>query len=332
MSVWLVRAGRHGEQEEVALKNGLAVIGWIDLPDLSNVKSKEDLRSLYESTYPGTKKKTADNEVGQIWTFLSRIKEKDLVVLPSKFSPSIAIGEVVGGYSYRTDIAPNVRHVREVKWLKTDIPRSTFDQDLLYSFGAFMTVCQIERNNAEARIRSILSGTYQRNDDDVQIDEVIDVEQVAQDQIADYLNRKFKGHDLTRLVEAVLQAEGYVTYRSEAGPDGGVDILAGSGTMGFDSPRLCVQVKSSQSPADVTVLRNLQGILKNFGAEQGLLVSWGGFNKAVLEEARRNFFTIRLWDSQTLLQAILRNYDRLPDALQAELPLKRIWALVPEEE
>ncbi|WP_391558404.1 hypothetical protein [Robertmurraya sp.] len=36
---------------------------------------------------------------------------------------------------------------------------------------------------------------------------------------------------------------------------------------------------------DVTVLRNLQGILKNFDADQGLLVSWGGFNKVVLEEA-----------------------------------------------
>jgi restriction system protein len=102
--------------------------------------------------------------------------------------------------------------------------------------------------------------------------------------------------------------------------------------MGFESPRICVQVKSSQSPVDVTVLRNLQGILKNFGADQGLLVSWGGFNKAVLEEASRNFFTIRLWDSSTLLQAITRNYDRLPESLQAELPLKRVWALVIEED
>ena len=32
------------------------------------------------------------------------------------------------------------------------IPRSRFDQDLLFSFGAAMTVCQIKRNNAEERI------------------------------------------------------------------------------------------------------------------------------------------------------------------------------------
>jgi len=40
MSVWLVRADRYGEREEAALKNGLAIIGWTELPDLCNVKSK----------------------------------------------------------------------------------------------------------------------------------------------------------------------------------------------------------------------------------------------------------------------------------------------------
>jgi len=102
--------------------------------------------------------------------------------------------------------------------------------------------------------------------------------------------------------------------------------------MGFSTPRLCVQVKSSQSPADVTILRNLLGSMKTFDAEQGLLISWGGFNQAVLKEARQSFFTVRLWDSGDLLEAILKNYDNLPKDLQAELPLKRIWGLVVEEE
>jgi restriction system protein len=81
-------------------------------------------------------------------------------------------------------------------------------------------------------------------------------------------------------------------------------------------------------PADVTVLRGLQGILQNFRAEQGLLVSWGGFKSSVLQEARQSFFQIRLWDSGDLLKAIFKNYDRFPDQLQAELPLKKVWAMV----
>ncbi len=146
------------------------------------------------------------------------------------------------------------------------------------------------------------------------------------------INRKFKGHELARLVEAVLQAEGYVTRRSEPGPDGGVDILAGRGPLGFDSPRICVQVKSSASPLDVTALRGLQGSVQTFGADQGLLVSWEGFKRSVLDEARRSFFSIRLWDSGDLLDALLSNYERFPKDLQAELPLKRIWGLVWEAE
>lgn len=341
MSLWLVRAGRYGEQEESALQHNVAAIGWDDLPDLSSIKSKEELKDLYERVYPGNKKMALANEVGQLWTFINKIQVNDLIVLPLKLRYAIAIGRVMGPYQYRTDLSPNIYHARPVKCIKTDIPRTAFEQDLLYSFGAFMTVCQIQRDNAEERVLAILEGKKPpppipgRGEVEPSTEEEeppTDVEQVARDQIVEYLNRKFKGHDLARIVDAVLQAQGYVTKRSEPGPDGGVDILAGAGPMGFDNPRLCVQVKSSQSPVDVTVLRNLLGSMKTFGADQGLLISWGGFNQAVLKEARQSFFTVRLWDSGDLLEAILKNYDSLPEALQAELPLKKLWGLVLEEE
>ena len=189
------------------------------------------------------------------------------------------------------------------------------------------------RNNAEAIVKAVLegkrigvAGRYE-----IEAEERINIEQVARDQILDFMKRKFKGHDLARLVEAVIQAQGYVTKRSEPGPDGGVDILAGAGPMGFDRPRICIQVKFSSSPVDVTVLRSLQGIVQTFKADQGLLVSWSGFNRKVLEEFRWSFFTVRLWDSSALLDEILKHYDKFPDSLQAELPLKRIWSIVFEK-
>lgn len=331
MSLWLVRAGAHGEQEQRALQQNVATIGWNDLPDLSTVKSRVQLKDLYEEVHPDAKKGRVANHVSQIWAFISRIKSGDLVVLPLKHQSAIAIGKVTGAYQYKTDLGSDVLHVRPVKWVRTDIPRTEFGQDLLYSFGAFMTVCQIQRNNAEERVRAILKGKTDKPGEDGP-EPPLDVEQAARDQILEFLNREFKGHELARLVDVILQAQGYATILSEAGPDGGVDILAGTGAMGFDSPRICVQVKSSQSPADVTILRNLQGSIQTFGADQGLLVCWGGFKDSVLREARRSFFTIRLWDSGNLLQAIFENYDRFPDDLRAELPLKKIWALVFEEE
>ena len=334
LTVWLVRAGKFGEREDIALNNNLAAIGWVEMPDMSNIKSRDELRDLYQKTYPDKKKNAASNQIGQICALIKRIKPGDRVVMPSKAKASISIGEATGPYKYRTDLPENSRHTIPVNWIKTDIPRTAFDQDLLYSLGAFMTVCQIKRNNAEIRIKKILQGktTGGNGNGEGQEPDEFDIEQAARDQITNHVKIHFKGHELSRLVEAVLQAQGYVTENAKPGPDGGVDILAGTGPMGFGEPKMCVQVKSSESPVDVTVLRGLKGSMTNFGAQQGLLVSWGGFTRAVLEEARKSFFNVRLWDSDDLIKSILKNYDDLSDSFQAELPLKRIWALVVEEE
>jgi len=338
MSVWLVRAGKYGEREQTALNENVVTIGWDELPDLSSIDSREALADLYSRVYPDASAAKAANHVGQIWAFRGRIQDADLAVLPLKTQSAIALGKVIGPYKYRKNLGDGVRHVRPVEWLETDLPRTAFDKDLLHSFGAFMTVCQIKRNNAEGRIRAIISGKSDPGTRISEQDEIgdvdsqtIDIEEAAHDQILEHIQRRFSGHKLATLVDAVLQAEGYLTRASPPGPDGGVDILAGTGPMGFGPPKLCVQVKSSMSPMGVEVLRELQGILQNFHAEQGLLVCWGGFKSSVIQEARQSFFTIRLWDSGELLAAILKNHEKFPDELQAELPLKRIWALVLEE-
>ena len=70
-----------------------------------------------------------------------------------------------------------------------------------------------------------------------------------------------------------------------------MSIIAGTGPMGFDRPRLAVQVKSSDSPVDVSVVRELQGVMPRFGADQGLVVSWGGYRESVVREARQLYFS-----------------------------------------
>lgn len=334
MSLWLVRAGRHGEQEQVALDQNVVTIGWKDLPDLSGLKSKEELAELYARVYPSHGKHKVANEMGQVWRFAKEIQKGDLVALPLKTQAAIAIGEVKGSYEYK-QLADNVKHVRSVKWIKT-IPRSSFDQDLLYSFGAFMTVCQVSRNNAESRVKSLLGKveavTVSDDEERIPGDEIIDIEEYAKDEIIKHIGSKFRGHDLARLVEAILEAQGYTTKKSPPGPDGGVDILAAGGPLGFDTPRICVQVKSSSSPIDVRVIRELQGVMGKVNANQGLLVAWGGFTSKAIQEARDAFFSIRLWDQGELLEALFKHYEQFDDELKAELPLKRLWGLVLEEE
>ena len=76
-----------------------------------------------------------------------------------------------------------------------------------------------------------------------------DYEQATTDEIVGYLRSQFTGHNLARLVEAILEAEGFITRRSTPGPDGGADILAGRGPLGLDEPTICVQVKATEASA-----------------------------------------------------------------------------------
>lgn len=338
MALWLARAGRSGEYEDLALRSGRSLIGFHEVPDMSSVDDKEKLFEILREAYPNRPKNAIYNFRGQLWAFLKRIQVDDLIVLPLKTRSVIAIGKVKGSYEYKADNPEGARHTRLVEWIRTDIPRSSLDPDLLYSIGAFMTVCQIQRNNAEERIRAIVEGkSISRppligNGEETGEDDVPpDLEEYASDQIRTHISQKFRGHELTYLVTEVLKAQGYKVLMSPAGPDGGIDIIAGRGPMGFDQPRLCVQVKSSDTPVDVNVFRELKGVMDDFKANQGLLVSWGGFKQSVLNDSRRRFFEIRLWDAGDLVKEILDHYDQLSKDIQAELPLKRIWALVLEE-
>ena len=110
-----------------------------------------------------------------------------------------------------------------------------------------------------------------------------------------------------------------------------MDVIAGSGALGFESPRLIVQVKSDQGPIDVKVVRELQGVMKQFGADHGLVVAWGGFKGSVVREMARQFFEIRLWTGDDLVEQVLEHYDALPADLRADLPLKRIWTVTLSE-
>jgi len=336
MTFWLVRAGRYGEREQFAIEQNLAVIGWEELLDLSELKTRDELTDLLADTYPDEKKRALSNWEAQLWAFSKRMHVGDLVAMPLKHRAIIKFGYVAGDYKYAPTNPIEFKHTRPVNW-KYEIPRNRIDQDLLYALGAANAVCSISKNDAENRIKALLSGKPTAAgepvpDSDSEAEVSVNLEQLARDQITDTITRTFKGHKLARLTAAVLQAQGYKLRVSPEGPDGGVDIIAGKGPLGFESPRLVVQVKSSDSQVNVRTFRELNGVINSFGAESGLIVSWGGFQAQVDKEDAREYFKIRLWDADDLVQMIQENYDNLPEDIQSELPLKKIWVLIPQTE
>ena len=345
MTLWLVRAGKHGEHEKKFLDENRIYLTWGGLShDLAALKNRGQLRALLEKVYSDAPKGRITNNMGQIWAFSHGIAPGNWIILPSKQKPAIHVAEVKGEYTFNPEGDDPFFHHREVEWIAQDVPRTNFDQDLLYSFGAFMTVCRVSRNDAEKRVRRMAENGWKSSgpilgtpkkpeeegtDSSVGMD---DLAQAARDQLAKLVVARFQGHGMARLVDAVLRARGYTTYLSPEGPDKGIDILAAPEPMGFGEPRVCVQVKSGDSALDRPTLDQLIGVMQNVQASHGLLVSWGGFKSSVDKEEATQFFRVRLWDQGDLIDEVLAHYDRLDEDIRAELPLKRIWIVAEAEE
>lgn len=139
MALWLVRSGSRGEYEQRFIADGRIYFQHRTIPgDLSGVTESE------------LKKKNR-----QAWAFTFGMEIGDWVVMPSKLKRTIHLGEIKGAYMFTPDAGETLRHSRETEWFAVDIPRNAFEGDLLNSFGAFLTICQITRNDAENRVRRI---------------------------------------------------------------------------------------------------------------------------------------------------------------------------------
>ncbi|MDM7885177.1 restriction endonuclease [Curtobacterium sp. RHCKG23] len=343
-AAWVVRTGRYGERDSWSISTGVTGGGWEEIPDLTACVSRDDVQAVVAETFPDDSMNRRANYTGQLWALRGRIKSGDTVALPLKTTGEIAIGRVTSGYEYvASEPDPAKRHLVRVQWLVQDLPRSAIKQDLLYTLGSALTVFApsrgfaLERLNTIAKTRedpgqlpfkdSPFTATRSGASDDVDEPETRpDIVEHARDQILTKVSETFKGHELTVLIRAILEGEGFVCEASLGGADGGVDIVAGRGLLGMESPKLVAQVKSGGQVGD-QIVRDLLGTMQHVGAEQGLLVAWDGVSGPAKASLQRERFRIRLWTATDVVDAMLRVYEDLPEDVQAVLPLRRIWLL-----
>ena len=145
----------------------------------------------------------------------------------------------------------------------------------------------------------------------------------CRDQIRACIAERFAGDggdEIEQLVIGVLEAQGYETrIESSRG------LIFARDSHGPFRPRLIVQVAPSARPVQISDLQALNEALKDtVGADQGLLVAWGGVDHIAEQEIPHQFLRFRVWDSEHLLDAVLRSYDALSEELRTSLPLKRV--------
>jgi len=347
MTAWIVRAGRVGEREDWALQNQIAGGGFHEVADLTGVGARDAVKAAVLGAYPDDPAGRQYNFAGQLWALRGMIKPGDVVVMPLKTTKKIAVGICSSGYAYRSQESdPDGRHTIGVDWRRTDISRAAVKDDLLNTINGAMTIFQASKNHAEERLRAMIktgidpgSGSalspikppVDPAPDDI-APEVVDpipapTMEVIRDRVRTFLVENFLQHKLTHLVADILRVQGYVCDVSPEGPDFGVDIIAGRGPLGLDSPTLIVECKSEAGQIGAQVIRGLQGAMASHKADQGLLVAWGGLNKPGTQAIRTDRLTIAVWDAEAVLDHLFAVYDRLPDETRARLPLKRAWVL-----
>jgi restriction system protein len=117
MTLWGIRSGKYGEREGLALRENLAVVGWENLPDLSTLGTRQDLKALLEATYPDVKAKALSNWESQLWPFMRVMEKDDPIVMPLKQRSGFALGRVKGPYRHEKH-GDEFLHVRPVEWVR----------------------------------------------------------------------------------------------------------------------------------------------------------------------------------------------------------------------
>lgn len=340
-NVWRFRGGRSGDYEGQSRELGIALLGFHDVHDLTFATTLEEVREVVHRSFPDATRQQIGSRTGIVSLFRLNMTQGDVVLMPLKRNPGqLACGTVNGPYKFREIDGAN-RHTLPVEWDAETIPKDRFGDDIAFWLRLRPTVGLVRANDAFRRVETVRRGEPDpgANSGETSPEAAREIASDAEsglpvdrdEEILDHIRQRFRAHDFAELVDAVLQADGYHTLLSPPGPDKGVDILAGRGPLGFGPPRLCVQVKATESPIGRPELDRLSGTMGTHGADHGLFVSWSGFTRDAEQQARQTYFQIRLWSGRDLLYEIYRAYDRLPEDIRVKLPLKQVWTLVEDD-
>lgn len=326
MAFWGVRAERSD------LDAGLVGMSWPALPDLRLFATWDRLSEFIDRLPGSAKPAQLRQHAAQIWSFAHEILPGDLVAVVQNNSATLQLAEATGAYHCIQEPGRDPVHLHEVRCLLRAMPHSALEPDLRHSLRSLAYVRRIRCEAAEERCRALVARSRfvapraqsRRATASLGSDKAAILEP-GRDAIRGLLRSTYWGARCEVLVQSVLEAEGYHVLSGGPGADGGIDLMAGSGPMGFGVERLAVQIKAGRRPVTGIDLAAFEASMARCGVQTGLVVSLAGFAGLNLRVASRGGFRIRLWDEEALLDAVLKVYDRMPDEVRRDLPLKRVW-------
>lgn len=329
-----------GNDDRVALRafnEGFIAIGWPEIGDLSGFNTRPKMRAAYVAAYPMDKPKTVSSSYGQPYRFAHEMKEGDPIVFPVKPTGEISVGRIIGPYrrSDEEDLA-EYPHVRPVEWLAA-VPRTSFTQAALHSFGSFLTV-STSNDHLEEVVSVAVDGVPSKragtlDNEPIDRSSMIEAEEPdaarslfnsAAQETEDYLLKAWQrtGHAFEHVVAAVFEAMGYTANVTQASGDHGIDVIAHPDPLGLERPFIKIQAKSGTSSIGGPEVSQLAGTLHT--GEQGVLISLSKFT-AQAEAAARGRADLTLIGPKRFVALFLQHYDRLAPEWRAQFPLRQVF-------
>jgi restriction system protein len=323
---WMVRAERGGRLYDVFKERGVVAIGWYEIGDLTNLRSREAILAKVREQWPELSLQSAAMAAGQIHRFRSEMKVGDTVVTYDPGRRVYLVGKIAGEYELDPTVDKEDPNIRRVTW-EGEVSRDLLSVTSRNSLGAISTLFLLSKDVVDDLRRALTShepSPEPAAGAEVQVEEDVlkDIQSKALEFIKDRVS-KLDWSEMQDLVAGLLRAMGYKTRISPSGPDRGKDIVASPDGFGFEAPRIIVEVKHRQGAMGAQAIRSFLG--GRHQQDKGLYVSTGGFSKDAHYEAERASIPVHLMNLEDLVEALIEHYDALDIETKQLVPLKRIY-------
>jgi len=148
---WLVRPGARGEIAPQVHEQAVVAVGWALVGDIGGLASLDDVRERLLDKYSGLSPQQVGFRAGQLFTFLHRMADGDIVLVPVPLERKVWLGKVRGAYLFDADvISIEYPHVRPVTWLR-EVPYEAISPKLRASIETPRAVFSLKSRASEVR-------------------------------------------------------------------------------------------------------------------------------------------------------------------------------------
>ncbi|WP_411881191.1 restriction endonuclease [Polaromonas sp. YR568] len=329
-TMWMVRAGEGGFRFDDFKDGSRVSIGWFEIGDLSSFRSREDFNKAVAKTFPKARKGQVVSAASTLFRFVREIKVGDTVITYGPSERVYLVGRVTGDYKFSPQISAEQPNGHDVEW-RGQVSRDALSVSARNSLGSTLALFQVPVGVAEELIELLDGKAKTPKDvsalqDDVEIEQVDDLYKDIQSKGFEFIKDKVNELDweeMQELVAGLLRAMGYKTRISPNGADRGKDIVASPDGLGFEDPRIVVEVKHRGAAMGSQEIRSFLG--GRHANDKGLYVSTGGFTKDARYEAERAPIPVTLMDIDDLVKSLLEHYEKMDIDMQRLIPLRKVY-------